>query len=258
MTTTTTDPVTPGPGRGARAAVWFVLALVAFHSAAIALWISPNNILKDRVGYERLRSYVAPVFDQAWSVFAPEADNGYDLFEIRGTLRDASGAERQSEWVQVTAREVRPQLEHHPFPSRTLLITDRLAKEQFRLFNTLSEKQREIVHVSGVAVTTEVQGDRLLAAALNAGEVEAARAYTRTELSIEYFLSAIAEAIWADDVVAVQYRQNEIFVPTYQQSDGSKQITSDYKFVSNVRPLRAPDAAEQAAFGDYVAKWGIR
>ena len=255
---TTTNDAGPGPGRGARAAVWFALVLVAFHSAAIALWISPNNILKDRVGYERLRSYVVPVFDQAWSVFAPEADNAYDLLEIRGTLRDDAGKERQTDWVKVTAREVRAQLEHHPFPSRTLLITDRLANEQLRLFNALSEKQKEVVHVAGVKVTTEVQQDRLLAAATNAAEEQTARAYTWTELSVERFLSGIADAVWGDQVVALQYRQNEIFVPTYQQSHGSRQVTTDYKFTSNVRPLRRPDAAERAAFGAYVAAWGIR
>lgn len=253
-----TAPLTPPPTRAARAAVWFALALVVFHSAAIALWVSPNNLLKDRVGYDRLRSYVVPLFDQAWSVFAPEADNGYHLFEIRGTLRSADGTETQSSWIKVTAREVGPQLRYHPFPARTLLITDRLASDQLRLFTSLSEKQKEVVHVSGVGVTTALQGERLIAAAINGAERENARAYTRTELAVEGFLSGIARAVWGAEVVAVQYRQNEVFVPTYQRSHGSEQVTSGYQFVSNVRPLAHLDDADRSAFGRYVDTWDIR
>lgn len=245
-------------GSAARIAVWVVLGLVALHTAAVALWVAPANTLKDRVGYERLRSYVLPMFDQAWSVFAPEADNAYDLFEIRGTLTDGSGRERQTEWIKVTAREVRPQLRYHAFPSRTALITDRLASDQLRLFNGLTEAQKQVVHDSGVEVPTPELAEKLLAVSTNDVERDEAAAYARTEVACERFLSGIAEAVWGEEVVAVQYRQNQVYVPTYQQSQGSDQVTSGYSFTSNVRPLVRLTGAERHAFGAYVEKWDIR
>lgn len=243
---------------GARAALWLALLLVVAHSGAIALWVSPPNILKDRIGYQNLKSYVLPMFDQAWSVFAPEADNGYSLFEVRATLRSESGDESQTDWVKVTAREVAPQLRYHPFPSRTLLITDRLASDQLRLFNALSEAQKKVVHDSGVQVATTVQTDLLLDAATNDAEREAALTYSRTEVAVEAYLSGIAEAIWGDRATAIQYRQNTVFVPTYQKSKGSRQVTGGYDFVSNFRPIAPLTSGERETFNDYADKWKIR
>lgn len=248
----------PAPGKGARIGLRVILVAVLVHSAAIALWVAPPNILKDRIGFNNLRSYVLPMFDQSWSVFAPEADNGYDLFEIRGTLRGKNGRETQTGWVKVTAKEVGPQLRYHPFPSRTLLITDRLANDQLRLFGQLSPAQQTVVHVSGVSVSTATQNRRLLAAATNDTERQNARSYTWTEDAVEEFLSGIAYGVWGPDTVAVQYRQNQVFVPTYQSSKGDHQVTSGYLFVSNVRPIRHLDADERSAFTSYVRTWGIR
>lgn len=245
------------PGRGARIALWIVFAAVTLHSAAIALWVSPPNILKDRVGYDRLRSYVQPMFDQAWSVFAPEADNGYDLFEIRGTLRDGS-SEEQTPWVKVTEREVGPEIRYHPFPSRATVITDRLAADQLSRFNELSDDQQHVLDGAEIDVSVEEQGERLLAAASTDAEREAARAYTRTETAIERYLSGIAYGLWGERAVGIEYRQYQVFVPKYQQRDGERQKTTGYLFASKVRPVQDLTDAEKRSFRAYADSRGIR
>jgi hypothetical protein len=248
----------PQHGLAARAALWVVLAVVLVHSAAIALWVAPTNLLRHTIGPDRLSGYILPMFDQAWSVFAPEADSQYDLFELRATLRGADGRETVTPWRPVTEREVVASLRYHPFPSRTALMSTRLGGHLQKAFNDLSQRQRDIVAASGRDVSVDEVGRRLTAAAADDVERLHVTTYLRTEVATEYFLSGMADAIWGEGVVAVQFRKYRIIATQYTNQQGSRQRRLPVELVSNWRAPHDLTEADRDAFSGYAAEFGIR
>lgn len=247
----------PAPGLYARLALWIVLAVVVVHSAAVALWVAPPNLLRQAVGPERLRAYVLPMWDQAWSVFAPEADYAYDLFEVRATVRNTNGSTRTG-WVKVTAREVVPNIRHHPFPSRTGLASTRIAGQLLGDSNALSSAQRQVVQRADQQVSVDALEGRLLTAATNDAERAKVAPFVRSERVAEYFLSGIAHAIWGDRLEYFQFRTNKIAVPSYSGSVKARQVVGGYSSYSNWRVPHSLTAADKSAFGAYVHEFGIR
>lgn len=246
------------PSRGARLGVWVMVIAVVVHSAAIALWVGPDNLVRRQVGFERLRSYVLPMFDQNWSVFAPDADFGNELFTIRATVRSADGASTQTNWVPVTAAEIVPAVRHHPFPSRTVAITNRLATEHVRVWGPLSQPQKTAVGESGPDITLARLRQRLLGLATNPGERVAAANYLKVESAIEYFLTGIARGIWGDQLISFQIFRSQVLIPNYETWKGAREITSGQTFTSNWRPPVALHSADLPVFRSYVSKFKIR
>jgi len=244
------------PGTGARLALWGVLVVVVLHAALVALWVAPTNLLERKVGPARLQSYILPMWDQSWGVFAPEADSAYDLFEIRGTLR-VDGVERRTSWVKVTAREVVANIRHHPFPSRTGLASTRLAAQVQTARSELSPAQQQIVTRADAKVTSDELASSLQAAATNQAERIRGTRFTSLEAVAEYYLSAIGDAVWGKGLVGIQYRTNKIRVPSYSAKKVGRQIVTGYGLYSNVRPVHALTAADRAAFASYTHEFGI-
>lgn len=249
---------TTGPGRAARLGVWVMLIVVVLHSAAIALWVGPDNLLRRQIGFERLRGYVLPLFDQNWSVFAPEADFGNELFAIRATVRRDGGTSVQTAWVPVTTAEIVPAVRHHPFPSRTVAITNRLATEHVRVWGPLNQPQKTAVGASGAEVSLADLRQKLIGLATNDAERRAATNYLKVETAIEHFLTGIARGVWGDQLVSFQIFRSQLLVPNYETWKGARQVTSGATFTSNWRPPVALDRDELTVFRAYVAKFKIR
>lgn len=246
------------PSRGARLGVWVMLFVVAVHSAAIAFWVGPDNLIRRDLGFERLRSYVLPLFDQNWSVFAPEADFGNELFAIRATVRAGDGASVQTKWVPVTTAEIVPAVRHHPFPSRTVAITNRLASEHVKVWGPLSPSQQAAVGASAADTTLAGLRQKLAGLATSDGERAAASNYLKVETAIEYFLTGIARGIWGDQLVSFQIFRSQLLVPNYESWKGARQIISGETFTSNWRPPVALSSEDLPVFRAYVAKFKIR
>lgn len=244
--------------RAARAAVWITVLVVALHVTAIALWIGPDNQLRRHVGVSHLARYVLPVFDQNWSVFAPEADFGNDMFSVRAELRGADGAVTQTGWVKVTAREIVPAVRYHPFPSRTSAITNRLATEQVKTYGALTPAQQNVVAASGADVSLDLERTRLLAASQSPAERLAVTGFMKVETAVEYFLSGIADAIWGTKLVAFQVQRYRLVVPNYESWHGSRLADGGNAYTSPWRPVHALTPVDRSAYAAYVAKFGIR
>lgn len=245
------------PRRIARWVLRFALVAVAVHAALIALWVAPNNLARQEIGPDRLGAYVLPMFDQTWRVFAPEADYRYDLFDIRALVEDEDGTLRETEWAEVTAREVAPAVLHHPFPSRTALMSTRLAGHVQQTFDDLSTAQQRIVAEAGQAVDLAELERRLIAAAVDDEERAAVAPYIRTETATERFLSGIAATVWGDRAVALQFRKYSLTVPNYTSGVEERQVKSAYSFHSNWRPVTAPIGQAEQVFAGYVDEYGI-
>lgn len=244
--------------RTARLAVWATLVLVGCHILAIALWVGPDNQARRKIGVDRLGQYVLPMFDQNWSVFAPEADYGNDMFSIRGKVREENGAVTETGWVPVTEKELVPAVRHHPFPSRTTAITNRLASEHVKTFGALGQKQRDLVFAIGADVDLDEERERLISAATSDAERAAVPGYIKVQTAIEYFLSGIAHGVWGDDVLEIQIQRSRVVVPNYETWEGDRLVDGGHLFTSNWRPVHVLNPHDRVAFGDYVRKFEIR
>lgn len=250
-------PPVSEPGSRARTALWLVLALVLLHASAVALWVGPENLLREKIGTDRLSSYILPMFDQNWSVFAPEADFGNDMLEIRATVTGPDGRDVRTDWVKVTAREIVPAVRYHPFPSRTTAITNRLATENVQVFGALGAKQQAVIATADQHVSLDGLRAQLLAAATSDTERTAVTGYLKVETAVEYFLSGIANAIWGDKLVMFQFRRNRQLVTNYETSRGTRVTTGAYTFTTNWRPVHALTAGDRAVYAAYVRKFDI-
>jgi len=247
----------PSPGTPARLALWGVLALVLVHTAAVALWVAPNNLMRQVVGPTHLASYVQPVFDQAWSVFAPDSDFITDQLEMRPQFRTAAGTFVLGPWTPITSREVVASVRHQPFPSRTVLATTRLAGHIQAAYNDLSTAQRTAFRTAGKDVTIDALRSRLIASGTDAKEDSKAVNFIRVDSAIEYFVSGLARAVWGAKVTAVQYRKNAITVPRFSEHHAQRQVTGQYSLYSNVRPVHALTHADRSAFGAYAREFKL-
>lgn len=249
------EPVAP-PTLGARLALWLVLAVVVVHSGIVALWVAPNNLLRQSVGAQRVSSYVLPMWDQAWSVFAPEADSEYDRYQVRALVENGS-EERATDWTSVTSRELLGSVRHHPFPARTALLTTRLSGHVKKYYDALNPAQKQIVADASREVSLDELRSRLLAAATTPAERAKVRPFLRAEAGTERFLSGVADALWGPDVVAIQFRKDKVIATRY--TDGAeRQVETGFQFYSNWRPQQDLTADERAAYRSYVARFGIR
>lgn len=243
------------PGIGARLALWGVLALVLAHTAAVALWIAPPNLMRQIVGNDRLTSYIRPTWDQAWSVFAPDADYRTDRLEVRALLRTDQGGTSWSPWVQLTSREVVDTVRHHPFPSRTALITTRLSGRVLAAFNKLGAAQKNAYAAADTKVDLQDLNRSLQAAAVSPKEKSAASYFMQLEGAIEYFLSGLGDAIWGETLLGVQYRRNYVDVANYSRPHTERQVLGGYNLVSNVRPVVRLTDADRAAYASYASEF---
>ena len=256
---TSPDPDLTHPSRLARAGVWLMLVVVGLHIAAVAIWIGPDNNLRRHVGFTRLSHYVMPLFDQNWSVFAPEADFGNDLFTIRARVRGPGGGPRTTHWVHVTEDELVPATLHHPFPSRTAAISNPLATDHAKTFGALGSAQQQVIGRIGPEITLAQEGVQLLAAATSDAERAAVAPYIRVETAVEYYLSGIAYGIWGDRVIAIQIERSRVLVSNYEsRGDKPRIVDAGVLFTGNWRPLHPLDGADRAAYVGYVRKFGIR
>jgi len=247
----------PAPTLSARLALWLVLAIVIVHSGIVAVWVAPNNLLRQSIGASRVNDYILPMWDQAWSVFAPEADSGYERYEVRALVKRGDG-ERSTAWTPVTAREVVASVRHHPFPSRTALITTRLGAHVQRYYNALNGDQKQLIADADRDVSLDDLRSQLIAAADTEAERGRVGPFMRAESATEHFLSGMADAIWGDDVVAIQFRKDKIVVSRYTDTDRPRQVRTAHQYFSNWRPPVSLTTAERTAFAGYADEFGIR
>lgn len=87
----------------ARNLVWPLIIAVLAHTFLIATWVGPSTPIRQAIGTETLRSYVLPVFEQNWRLFAPDVRRQEHGLEIRASIVHQQGEREMSEWVDLVA-----------------------------------------------------------------------------------------------------------------------------------------------------------
>lgn len=212
-------PQAPAP-RQASPKLWvrlvaFVAVLFAgWHILASFLWIAPFSAnAREIVPGNALSSYMLPMFGQSWSVFAPEPVNGDFHFNVRAVLEDDAGSRSETGWVSATDVEL-SMIRYNLTPPRAGIQSTEVASNFKKAYDALTDTQRTIAAGDFTAAEWEVG----LRAAL---ENDAKNATDTTQAdknaqNVEEFLhqehrstayaTQVAEAVWGDEVVEVQYR----------------------------------------------------
>ncbi|MEE6274491.1 DUF5819 family protein [Georgenia sp. MJ206] len=242
--------------RYARVVVWPLLALVLVHALIVATWVAPDNAIRQTIGAERVRSYVMPVFEQNWSIFAPTPRRVAVDLEFRARLVDpVSGDPRDTGWVDVVDGEDSLVL-HNLAPPRMSLAGRRLAGRINTSVRAMNDVQRD--HLDGNYLTTPVTGlrDRLLAVESDgAAGPQAIETYMRNDLMTTEFLTLYAGALYDAEVTHVQYRTGRRHVPAFEDR-AERSIEDVEPSVEQYGWRPSPDVSPEslALFAPYVAK----
>lgn len=200
--------------RIARVVMWPLLAVVLAHSLIIGLWVAPSTAFRDAVGYDRVREYVHPWFEQNWSLFAPTPRRGEVMFEARAYVVDEETGEGEAtDWAELTAIED-SLIRGTPAPPRTMKLTRRTADDLHGARNDMSAEQRDLLSANYFRTPIEELREILEESGEDSGAVDR---YMRADEVATLIATAYADATWGDqgEITRVQYRTSSRRVPPY-------------------------------------------
>lgn len=113
----------------------FILILLAVHLVAMFLWIAPSNAISNAVT-KPLRAYALPVWQQSWSLFAPDPVHAAYYLEVRSVPQDLT----ETQWLDASATELQG-LKGHLLPTTASNITNKLASGVHKAVNELTSEQ---------------------------------------------------------------------------------------------------------------------
>lgn len=232
-----------------RIAVLGAALFTAWHLFASFLWIAPYSDLRDVVPDDALSEYMLPMFGQSWSVFAPEPINGDYYFDVRAVIED-NGEEEVTEWVR--ASDVEQSLAtYRLFPPRAAKLAAAQSSGFRGEWQTLNDDHRAVLELN------YYQGDdwqeRLESTLLDyTDDEEDIDAYLREERRSTAYATQVAQAIWGEDVVRVQYqvaRQNVI--PWAERNNPAAEQPDIQPVPIGWRGLIEEEHQSQEEFADY-------
>lgn len=201
------------PPRIARVVMWPLLAVVLVHTLVVGLWVAPSTAFRDAVGYDKVREYIYPWFEQNWSLFAPTPRRGEVMFEARAyVVDDETGEGEPTEWAELTAIED-SLIRGTPTPPRTMKLTRRTADDLHGARNDMNDDQRDLLSANYFRTPIEELREVLE----EAGDDGAVDRYMRADEVATLVANAYAEATWGDqgEITRVQYRTSSRRVPPY-------------------------------------------
>jgi len=133
---------------------------VLLHTLVIATWVGPSTPVRTAVDDDRLRSYVLPVFEQSWMIFAPTPRRVAVNLQIRFEYVDPASDEPViTDWVDLVDGED-ALIAGNPFPPRMSLAARRVANTLNAAMGDLNDAQLAAVAGNDLA-TPSVLGDRI-------------------------------------------------------------------------------------------------
>jgi hypothetical protein len=228
---TKADPDSPATSRksGGRRIVMHVSAglvglFTVWHIAATSLYSTPATPLRELVPEAALMAYNYPMFDQNWSVFAPEPISAnYELSVRSATMVD--GELVNTEWVNASKTELKL-LRHNPLSPRAGYAAYAQALGTNLAYKKLSEAEQAVVGQS--YYEGDMWGQQLEDAMRSQGGSDEAtvNAYLKQEWVTVAYATQVAKAVWGDDALYVQYRISiDNSVPFASRHDDSAQRT---------------------------------
>lgn len=186
---------------GARAAALVVALVVAFHVAMTAVYDFPFRNIRDNVlPIATARSYLEPLFQQDYRIFAPNPISDDRSLLVRAWIRTDAGM-RVTEWVNATDAEISSMHRRLLRKQFTILTAERLVPA----FRALTDEQQAVAdenwHRSGFPAL------RTALLETSPGTERAVDTFIRVSEAATAYGTQVAYALWgADTVVAVQVR----------------------------------------------------
>lgn len=238
---------------GARIFLAVLAMVLGWHVFATFVWGSGNLPVQNAVGTQNLSSYMLPMFNQAWNVFAPDPEFVDARVLFRATLRDRqTGAERVSEFVNISQHDIDSSIRSHPIPSKLIISSFGLAATYSGDFATLSAEQKKIF---GQNFDGEDWPQQLIDHLAQAPDAKASGAYTgmaRTDQALVMLSTNIAQALWPEEeIISVQTQHTQQNVPNFEDRGTDKRATPSVITSGWRSPLPSPGIDLQV-YRDYV------
>ncbi|WP_277211397.1 DUF5819 family protein [Isoptericola croceus] len=222
--------------------------IVATHTAATFLWISPQNPFNRAVA-EPLESAMDPVFQQNWSLFAPTPINVENSLHVRALDAELNA----TDWVDVTDLEISANFTHHVLPNRGSRPTRMLAARAYAQFNKLSDGELKVLgnHYHEDAWPR-------LAEALDDADGSSSAARRSLVLSYDRTMAAYATEFARATVTEiepkyVQFRVVRQRAASFAQRGGTPQEPTTYSF--GRRPMYEFPRQDSDAFRDAIERF---
>ncbi|ROR73264.1 DUF5819 family protein [Bogoriella caseilytica] len=237
----------------ARLLVWPLVAAVLAHTFIIATWVGPATPIRQGIGAESLRSYVVPVFEQNWRLFAPDIRRREHSLEIRVNLIDEHGDAELTEWVDLVGLE-NQMIRHNPFPPRMYLAARRVANRINAASGAMSAEQLEQAQANYISNPVSGLGPALLNAGGDAPAGQhTVEAYLTFDEAATILASSFAANVWDGEVAHVQYRIATRAIPPFDDRHGQRieDVEPTYR-TFGWRPAHEVDEDLENLFAPYV------
>lgn len=206
----------PSPVR--RITTLATLLLVSMHFFATVVWVAPPSALKELFPNDSLQKYMYPLFNQAWSVFAPTPVNADYYFDVRAVRITSDGEDETTEWVRASNVEY-SRLKHNLFPPRSTLLSDRITSDMRVSWKSLNSEQKTVVN--GNYYLEDNPRQRLEKQLSNYGSEKAGQTFMKVDEVATSYATQVALAVWGDGVQRVQYRTSQQRVKLYDDRNDS-------------------------------------
>ena len=225
-------------------------ALLCAHLVATAVFVGPDNAAKETLGTS-LTSYMQPMFQQEWSLFAPTPiSTGYSMW-VRGWYDE----EKSTEWVNVTQLEIDGNILHTLAPSRAGIVTRRLAGNMRKQYRAVRDGEREALagnyHSEAWARLEERM--KALPEHSSAGRISY---LLRLDRSMAAYATQFVWAHWGKDegIKYVQFKIEEKTAPRFAQRDKGLEPTPIVREFGR-RPLYTYEGQDNQAFAEAIERF---
>lgn len=199
----------------ARLLVWMLVALVFAHTFLIATWVGPSTPVRQAIGTETLRSYVVPLFEQNWRLFAPDIRRREHSLEIRASVIDESGDPHIIEWLDLVEIE-NQMIRNNPFPPRMYLAARRVANRINSARGAMNAEQAQQVEANYITSSvTDLRPALFGAGGKSPAPATTLEAYLTFDEVATALASTFATNIWPGEVQHIQYRIASRAIPPF-------------------------------------------
>lgn len=223
-------------------------ALLCAHLFATAVYVGPANAAKQSLG-QSLSSYMYPVFQQEWSLFAPTPISVEYELVVRGWYDD----ERSTEWVSPTDVEIDGNILHSLAPSRAGIVTRRLAGHMRKQYRQITPEERSVL--AGDYHTNAWDRMEARMVAQDERSSDARLSYVlRLDRAMAAYATQFVWATWGrdQDFDYVEFKIRETRSPRFAERDEEPTVT-EREF--GRRPLYKYDGQDSGAFADAVERF---
>lgn len=200
----------------ARVVSYLLIALVLAHTVVIALWAGPKNPIKEAIGTSKIRSYVNPVFEQDWHIFAPTPKRVSTEMDFRAQVLDpVSGEVSVTPWHALIAGED-SMIHHNPFPPRTAFSARRTSLPLHNAANAMNEDQKAVITQDYAGAEPQVLAQALKKVPTDGGASNSeVTKYLQYDEMATALATVTAAVLYEGQIVAVEYRTAKGAVPDF-------------------------------------------